>query len=163
MIVNFKYILISLIVFSSIPVQSQELFCNIQINSSQIQTSDRRVFNSMQKDIYEFINNTKWTDKNIQNSERIECSILINIRKRISNDEFDGSIHIQSTRPVYGTSYKSTLLNYIDNDFRFKYVEYQPLEFSETRHLSNLTSVLSYYIYVILGLDFETFSDNGGI
>ena len=85
----------------------------------------------MQTAIYEFINNTKWTILKLQNEERIECSILINISRKISNDEFEGSIQIQSTRPIYGTSYKSTLFNYLDNNFRFKYLEYQSLEFSD--------------------------------
>jgi hypothetical protein len=86
---------------------------------------------------------------------------MINISKKISNDEFEGSIQIQSTRPVYGTSYKSTLFNYLDNNFRFKYLEYQSLEFSESTHTSNLTSVLAFYVNIILGLDFTTFSEDG--
>ena len=77
--------------------------------------------------------------------------MLINISKRISNDEFEGTIQIQSTRPIYGTSYKSTLFNFIDNNFRFKYLEFQSLEFSETTHISNLTSVLAFYVNIILG------------
>jgi hypothetical protein len=140
---------------------AQELFCNVQINSSQVQTSDRKVFSTMQTAVYEFINNTKWTNTKIQNEERIECSILINISKKISNDEFEGSIQIQSTRPIYGTSYKSTLFNYLDNNFRFKYLEYQSLEFSEVTHMSNLTSTLAFYVNIILGLDFATFSEDG--
>ncbi len=142
---------------------AQDLLCNVRVNSSQIQTSDRKIFNNMQTSLNEFINNTKWTNTNIQNEERIECTILINIRKKISNDEYEGSINIQSTRPVYGTSYKSTLFNYIDNNFRFRYLEYQSLEFSENTHVSNLTAVLAYYINIILGLDFNTFSESGGI
>ena len=108
------------------------------------------------------MNNTKWTNTNIQSEEKIECSMLINISKRISNDEFEGTIQIQSTRPIYGTSYKSTLFNFIDNNFRFKYLEFQSLEFSETTHISNLTSVLAFYVNIILGLDFATFSEDGG-
>ena len=142
-------------------LSAQELFCNVQINSSQIQTSDRKIFSTMQTAVYEFINNTKWTKTKIQNEERIECSILINISKKISNDEFEGSIQIQSTRPVYGTSYKSTLFNYLDNNFRFKYIEYQSLEFSENTHISNLSSVIAFYVNIILGLDFATFSEDG--
>ena len=109
---------------------SQELICNVQVNSSQIQTSDRKIFQTLQTSMYEFVNNTKWSDKLINSEERIECSMLINIKERISNDEFKATIQIQSTRPVFGTSYKTTLFNYVDNDFRFKYVEFQPLEFS---------------------------------
>jgi len=87
---------------------------------------------------------------------------MINISKQISNDEFEGSIQIQSTRPIFGTSYKSTLFNYLDNNFRFKYVEYQSLEFSDVTHMSNLTSVLAFYVNIILGLDYATFSEEGG-
>ena len=142
---------------------SQELICNVQVNSSQIQTSDRKIFQTLQTSMYEFVNNTKWSDKLINSEERIECSMLINIKERISNDEFKATIQIQSTRPVFGTSYKTTLFNYVDNDFRFKYVEFQPLEFSESTHLSNLSSVLAFYVYVIIGLDFASFSDQGGV
>ena len=143
-------------------VNAQELLCTVRVNSSQVQTSDRKVFQTMQTSIHEFVNNTKWTSANIKNEERIECSILINISKKISNDEFEGSIQIQSTRPIYGTSYKSTLLNFLDNNFRFKYLEYQSLEYSANTHMSNLTSVLAFYVNIILGLDFATFSEEGG-
>ena len=148
--------------FVSLHVNAQELFCNIQVNASQIQTSDRKVFQTLQTAIYEFVNNTKWTSASIKNEERIECTFLINIKEKVSNDEYKASIQIQSTRPIYGTSYKSTMLNYLDNNFRFRYLEYQSLEFNENTHLSNLTSVLAYYVYIVLGLDFDTFSEYGG-
>ena len=148
--------------FIHLHVNAQELFCNIQVNASQIQTSDRKVFQTLQTAIYEFVNNTKWTSASIKNEERIECTFLINIKEKVSNDEFKASIQIQSTRPIYGTSYKSTMLNYLDNNFRFRYLEYQSLEFNENTHLSNLTSVLAYYVYIVLGLDFDTFSEYGG-
>ena len=148
--------------FISLHVNAQELFCNIQVNASQIQTSDRKVFQTLQTAIYEFVNNTKWTSASIKNEERIECTFLINIKEKVSNDEFKASIQIQSTRPIYGTSYKSTMLNYLDNNFRFRYLEYQSLEFNENTHISNLTSVLAYYVYIVLGLDFDTFSEYGG-
>ena len=156
-----KLFLFFVVVVVAFKTYAQELLCNVRVNSSQVQTSDRKVFQTMQKEVYEFINNRKWTSTNIQNEERIECTIMINISKKISNDEFEGSIQIQSTRPVYGTSYKSTLFNYLDNNFRFKYLEYQSLEFSESTHMSNLTSVLAFYVNIILGLDFTTFSEDG--
>ncbi len=158
-----KKLFLFFVVFAlTLKVSAQELLCNVRVNSSQVQTSDRKIFQTMQTEIYEFINNRKWTSTNIQNEERIECTIMINISKKISNDEYEGSIQIQSTRPIYGTSYKSTLFNYLDNNFRFKYLEYQSLEFSETTHMSNLTSVLAFYVNIILGLDFATFSEEGG-
>jgi hypothetical protein len=156
-----KLVLFFVVIAVVFKTSAQELLCNVRVNSSQVQTSDRKVFQTMQKEVYEFINNRKWTSTNIQNEERIECTIMINISKKISNDEFEGSIQIQSTRPIYGTSYKSTLFNYLDNNFRFKYLEYQSLEFSESTHMSNLTSVLSFYVNIILGLDFATFSEDG--
>ena len=158
-----KHIIFCLLLILDTYSYSQEILCNVQINSSQIQTSDRKIFQTMQTAIYEFVNNTQWTNTIIQNQERIECTMLINIKEKVSSDEFKASIQIQSIRPIYGTSYTSTLFNYIDNDFKFKYLEYQPLEFSESTHLSNLTSVLAFYVNIILGLDFATFSDQGGI
>ena len=155
------FFLLLILVFST-KSNSQELLCNVRVNASQVQTSDRKVFQTMQSDIYEFINNRVWTSTKIDNEERIECTFMINISNKISNDEYEGSIQIQSTRPIFGTSYKSTLFNYIDNDFRFKYLEYQSLEFSDATHLSNLTSVLAFYVNIILGLDFGTFSEDGG-
>ena len=155
-------IFISIFIFSFFLSNAQELFCNVRVNASQIQTSDRKIFQTLQTAIYEFVNNTKWTHTTIKNEERIECTFLINIKKKVSNDEYKASIQVQSTRPIYGTSYKSTLFNYLDNNFRFRYLEFQSLEFNENTHLSNLTSVLAYYINIILGLDFDTFSNYGG-
>ena len=157
-----EILIILLILMLNMTSYSQELLCNVRVNSSQIQTSDRKVFQNMQTAIYEFINNNIWTSTKIESEERIECTIMINISRKISNDEYEGSIQIQSTRPIYGTSYKSTLFNYLDNNFRFKYIEYQSLEFSNATHLSNLTSVLAFYINIIIGLDFSTFSEEGG-
>ena len=157
-----KTFLFLLVLIFSILTNAQELLCNVRVNASQVQTSDRKVFQTMQTEIYEFVNNKTWTSANIENEERIECTFMINISKKISNDEYEGSIQLQSTRPIFGTSYKSTLFNYIDNDFRFKYLEYQSLEFSDATHMSNLTSVLAFYVNIILGLDFDTFSEDGG-
>ncbi len=157
-----KTLTLFLIILTTSLVNAQEILCNIRVNSSQVQTSDRKVFQTMQTEIYEFVNNKIWTAVRIDNEERIECNIMINIVTKISNDEYEGSIQIQSTRPVFGTSYKSTMFNYLDNDFRFKYLEYQSLEFSDATHMSNLTSVLAFYINIILGLDFASFSEEGG-
>ena len=157
-----RILIFILIIFISFDLQAQELICNVRVNASQVQTSDRRIFQTLQKEIYEFINNKVWTSTKIDNEERIECNIVINISRKISNDEYEGTIQIQSTRPIFETSYKSTLFNYIDNDFRFKYLENQSLEYSEITHISNLTSVLAFYVNIILGLDFATFSEEGG-
>lgn len=156
-----KYLILSLILFSGI-VNAQELNCRISVSSQQIQTSNKRIFESMQKDLYEFLNNRKWTDNVFSNDERIECNILINLTEQISTDEYKGTIQVQSNRPVFNSNYNSVMLNYKDNDIQFRYVEFQPMDFSENSHLSNLTSLLAYYAYIIIGLDYDAFSVDGG-
>jgi hypothetical protein len=141
---------------------SQELNCNVQVSAQKIQGSNRQVFENMQRDIYEFMNNTVWTNHVYSYSERIDCSILINLNDQISADEFNGTIQVQLKRPVYNTTYNSTMLNFMDNNFRFRYVEFQPLEFDPTTHRSNLISVLAYYAYMVLGFDYDSFSSEGG-
>ena len=157
-----RMFLLLLVSIFSFMLSAQELLCNVSVNASQVQNSNRKVFQTMRTDIYEFINNKVWTSTKIENEERIDCTIRINITKQISNDEYEGSIQIQSTRPIFGSSYKSTLFNYLDNNFKFKYLEYQSLEFSDATHMSNLTSVLAFYVNIILGLDFASFSEEGG-
>lgn len=140
----------------------QELNCRVQVFAQQIQTSNKHIFESMQKDIYEFINNRKWTDHVYSYDERIECSILINITEQISADQYKGTMQIQAIRPVYNTNYNSVIINLKDNEIQFNYVEFQSMDFNENAFTSNLTSLLAYYVYIILGFDYDTFSLYGG-
>jgi len=157
-----KYLLLVFLILLPGVIISQELNCNVQVSAQKVQGSNRQVFENMQRDIYEFMNNTVWTNHVFSYSERIDCNILINITNQLSADEFNGTIQIQLRRPVYNTTYNSTILNFIDNNFRFRYVEFQPLEFDPTIHRSNLVSVLAYYAYIILGFDYDSFSSEGG-
>ncbi len=142
---------------------SQELNCRISINRSQIQGTNEELFRAMQKDLYEFMNNRVWTNNVFSNNERIECQIQINLSKYNGIDKFTGNISVQSARPVYNTNFKSTLFNYKEKgDFDFYYIEGQPLEFNLNTHLSNLTSVLAFYAYIIIGLDYDSFGLNSG-
>jgi len=159
---RFKYYLIIILIFTPLTIVGQELNCNIQISAQRIQGSNRQVFESMQKDLYEFMNNTVWTNHVFSYAERIDCNILINLTDQLSADEFKGTIQIQLSRPVFNTTYKSTVLNFIDNSFQFRYVEFQPLEFDPTTYRSSLVSVLAYYSYMILGFDYDSFSPLGG-
>lgn len=154
-------ILVLTIAFSHV-VKAQELNCNVQINSSQIQGSDKSVFDAMQKAIFEFMNSRKWTNNVYKNSERIECTILINITEQISTNDFKATVQIQSRRPVYNTSYFTTTLNHIDKELEFKFNEFDPLEYSENTFMSNLTSVLAFYANIIIALDYDSFSMKGG-
>lgn len=157
-----KFFLLTFLVLIPGVIFSQELNCNIQISAQKIQGSNRQVFETMQRDIYEFMNNTVWTNNVYSYSERIDCNVLINISEQLSADEFKGTIQIQLRRPVFNTTYNSTILNFIDNNFQFDYVEFQPLEFDPTTHRSNLVSVLAYYVYIILGFDYDSFAPFGG-
>jgi hypothetical protein len=141
---------------------AQELRCNISISAQKIQGANKTVFETMQSDLYEFMNNRKWTDQKFAMDERIQCNFFINLDEQISSDEFKGSIQVQLRRPVLNSSYETILLNIKDNDFHAKYVEYQTLEFNETSNKDNLTNILAYYAYIVLGMDYDSFSPEGG-
>jgi hypothetical protein len=162
MLSRIKYYLIIFLVLLSAIIRAQELNCNIQISAQRIQGSNRQVFESMQKDLFEFMNNTVWTNHVFNYAERIDCNILINLTDQLSADEFKGTIQIQLSRPIFNTTYNSTLLNFIDNNFQFKYVEFQPLEFDPSTNKSSLVSVLAYYTYMVLGFDYDSFAPMGG-
>jgi hypothetical protein len=157
-----KYLFLTTLVIIPESLFSQELNCNVQISAQQIQGSNRQVFENMQRDVYEFMNNTVWTNHVFNYSERIECNYLINLTDQLSADEFTGTIQIQLKRPIYNTTYNSTILNFVDNNFKFRYVEFQPLQFDPSTYSSNLVSVLAYYTYIILGFDYDSFSPEGG-
>jgi len=151
-----------LILTISLELHSQEFRCNVQVVSQQIQGTNKQVFQTMQNAIYEFMNNRVWTDHVYTMEERIECNMMINITEQMSADEFKGTMTIQARRPVFNTNYNTTTLNFVDNDIRFRYVEFSPLEFDLNSNLSNLTSILAFYANFILGLDYDTFSLLGG-
>lgn len=159
-----KYLrLIGIIILFSVSriVLSQELNCIITINADQVSETDKRVYETMRTAITEFMNSRKWTNYNYEISERIECNILITIKER-SGDDFEGQIQVQSRRPIFKTSYNSTLLNIVDKDLKFKYTETDALEFNEGQITQSLTAVLAYYAYIIIGYDFDSFSLYGG-
>ena len=156
------YLIFALIVIAPSILIAQELRCNISISATKLQGANRTVFETMQSDLYEFMNNRKWTDQKFAMDERIECSFFINLDEQISSDEFKGTIQVQARRPVFNSSYETILLNIKDNDFDAKYIEYQTLEFNETSNKDNLTNILAYYAYIILGMDYDSFSPEGG-
>lgn len=150
------------LLFLFMPTNGQELKCNVQISAQRIQGSNRTLFQNMQSDIYDFMNNTTWTNNLFTYNERIECNLIFTLTEQISSDEFSGTLQIQLKRPVYNSTYNSTVLNFIDNNIRFRYVEFQPLEFDPSTYRSSLVSILAYYAYMIIGFDYDTFSPLGG-
>ncbi len=155
-------ITVLLIVFVISGVKSQELRCNVSVSAQKIRGANQNLFRTMQQDIYEFMNNRKWTDHKFEIDERIECNIVIRLDQQIAGDEFTGTIQVQIKRPVFNSTYESVLLNIKDNDFHCRYVEFQPLEFNETSNRDNLTNILAYYAYMILGFDYDSYALEGG-
>jgi hypothetical protein len=140
---------------------AQDFQCQISINSSKISGSNRNRYNALQQELYRFINDRKWCQYNLKTNERIECAIMITL-DAVSGDEFTGTMTIQLQRPVYGTSYKSTVLNFQDKNVKFTYAEGDPLEYSDNTNLSQFTSLIAFYLNLFLAVDFDTFSMNGG-
>ena len=142
---------------------SQELNCQVSVVSPQIQgTTEKQIFDQLQKAIFEFMNNTKWTKDNFTTAERIDCSILINVTQKLSADDYRGTIQIQSRRPIFKSSYFSPTVNYIDDNFLFKFQQFQQLDFNLNTFTSNITSILAYYAYIIIANDYDTYSNLGG-
>ncbi len=146
-----------------VPVlRGQEFRCNVQVVSQQIQGTNKQVFQTLQNAIYEFMNNRVWTNNVYNIEERIECNMMFNITEQMSADEFKGTLTVQARRPVFNSNYNTVTLSFVDNDIHFRYVEFAPLEFDLNSHTSNLTSILAFYAYYVLGLDYDTFSLFGG-
>jgi len=159
-----KWVLVVLTVWGFGTAPAQEINCKVDIISPSLQTSaaDKQVFEELKSALREFINNTRWGTDNFKIEERIEMNILINVSEQVNSDEFGGSIQVTSTRTIHNTNYKSTVFNWIDNDFKFKYQRGAAIQFSIDRHRDNLSSVIAYYCYMIMGYDYDTYSLEGG-
>ena len=142
-------------------VRAQELQCEVRVSSNKIQGSDRTIYQNLQTSLHEFINNTKFTEINFRQAEKIECSMLVDVTSREGN-YFTAEISLALRRPVFKSNYSTPLFNYIDRRFYFEYMDGQPLDFNPNSFISNLTSTIGFYVYVFLGLDFDSFSPNGG-
>lgn len=158
-----KYIalFIALIVLTN-GSNAQELNARVQILSPQIQNTNKRVLDVLEVAIRDFLNTRRWSADNFQPQERIDCNFVINIIEWDGGANFKAEAQIQSSRPVYGTTFTSTIFNYSDKEFGFNYTEGQALDFSDQNYIGNLSSLLAYYAYIIVGLDYDTFSKYGG-
>ncbi|GAB5538570.1 MAG: DUF4835 family protein [Salibacteraceae bacterium] len=154
--------LLALLVVALLSAKAQELNCSVQVNSEQVAINDRAVFEAMQRSVFEFMNNRRWTSDKYSPAERIDCSILINITRQISTDEYEADIQVSSSRPVFGSTYTSTTLRYQDEAVKFKFLQFDVLDFSENAYLSEFTSLLGFYAFVILATDYDTYSNMGG-
>lgn len=145
----------------SIPMKAQELKCNISINSEQVQGSNKAIFTTLQQSMEEFVNTQRWTNMTFQEKERIECSMMI-VVKSVQDNMFVCEFTCQSRRPVFGTTYTTPTLNIKDANFTFTYQEYDRMEFQHNTFTSNLTALVAYYCYLIIGHDMDSFAKLGG-
>lgn len=146
----------------SVNIYCQELNCKVTVNADQIATSDRGIFKDMERAIAAFMNTRKWTNDSYKNYERINCGIFLNISRMPSIGSFSASAQITVARPVYNTNYETVLLNFADREWEFEYIESLPLEYNDNAYISNLTSMLAYYAYLIIGMDSDSYSEKGG-
>jgi len=162
-------IIILLLSFSS-SLYSQEFNCKVIVNADQVQNVDKKIFSTLEEAVENFVNTRQWTSDNFAKDERIECVFNLVINNTIQGVEggFTANLSVQATRPVHNTSYNSTMVNYLDNNVQFKYIQFQPLDFNDNRVsgsnplASNLPAVLAYYCYIILAIDYDSFELNAG-
>ena len=152
------FLLVATAVFSS---QAQELNCTVSIDAAQTGQPNLQIFKTLETQLREFVNNTKWTDKEYKNQERIDCNMSL-IISQYDGDTFTGTIQIQSSRPVFASTYDSPVYNYIDKQLSFSYKEFEPLNFNINSFGNNLVSVVAFHIYTVIGLDADTYTLNGG-
>ena len=164
-----KKLIFIVVVLLGQTVSSQELQAKFSIVSSKVSSGvDKKIFQTLQTAVSNFLNNRKWTNDNYQPQEKIKCSFLFTIDEYAGNNIFKGSLTVQAARPIYNTSYESPIINIQDPSVQFRYVEFQSLDFNENRIqgsdplASNLTAIFAYYVNIILGMDYDSFSPRGG-
>ena len=156
-----RNLLLAICIFTGLMARSQELNCVITVNSDQVEQTNQQIFTTLERSLNDFVNSTKWTNRVYNENERVNARMFITVTE-FSSSRFVTNIQIQSSRPVFNTNYESPVFNYKDNQFNFEYIEFQPLVFNENIYESNLVGVLAFYVYIILGLDADTFSLEGG-
>lgn len=158
-----KALVVIIILLSGLTTSySQEFLGNIQIQSQGVDGVDPSVFSNMETTLFEFMNNRVWSSYNFKIEERIEFTMVITIKEVQGSDVFSGSINLVLQRPVYGSDYNSVIINLVDDDVRFEFIPHQSMDYTDGTYTTNLTSILAYYAYLMLGLDFDTFSLEGG-
>ena len=147
---------------SNFNTYSQELNCKVIVNTDKLQSSETFIFDEMQLGIEQFLNNRIWTEDNYKSIERINCNIIINILNEPSTSLYEATVQIVSSRPIYNSSYESVLFNHGDREWIFEYLPSQNIEFVENGYNDNLSSLLSFYAYLIIGIDYDSFEKQGG-
>jgi len=153
-------VLVLILFFVQIGV-SQELQATVSVNYQQVNNGNPQLFKNLEKQVKEFLNYTKWTDREVPDVEKIECNFFINISKYGSND-FEATLQVQSSRPIYNSTFATPILNINDKNFSFRFIEFETMVYDQNSFNSNLVSVLAFYSNLIIGLDQDSFAPNGG-
>ena len=159
---SYNILILGILILLSSGTFAQELNCQVQINAQQIAMGDNAMFDAMQRSVYEFMNTRRWTNDKYAPTERIDCSMVIQIDKQLSTGFYEATFQISSSRPVYGSTYTSTLFRFQDEQVRFKYMQFDVLDFSDNAYISELTAILGFYAYVILAMDNDSYAEYGG-
>lgn len=141
---------------------AQDLNARVQVVAPKIQSTNKRVFQALETAMKDFLNGRKWSADNILPQERIDCNFILNITNWDGNSNFSGELQVQSSRPVFNSTYTSTLLNTLDKDIDITYTEGQTVDFTDQNYIGNLSSIMAFYAYVIVGMDYDTFARFGG-
>ncbi len=145
-----------------IQANAQELNARVVVNAESIPNTNKQVFQTLERSLTEFINQKKWTNRNFKLQEKIDCAFTITLLEQPNSNEFRGNIQIQSVRPVYNSTYLSTIFNFRDTDLIFNYTEFENFQYDINRFDSNLISIIAFYVYTVLGIDADSFQENGG-
>jgi len=156
---SFILILLITCLFS---LKAQELNFTVSINADIVQTTERAVFDDMKTTFERFLNETVWTNDQFRNNEKIKANLVLTIQDQPSIGQFTANAQIQIVRPIYGTTYETLLLNFADRDWDFQFNQSQPLQFNQNNFTNNITSLLAYYAYIALGIDYDSFAPLGG-
>jgi len=161
---NMKYssLLIVLIILCNTASLAQELNATVRVSGQNLPASADRVVDDMETAFAQFLNNRRWTEDSYASEERINCNFIITIEDMPSVTDFTATVQIQSSRPVFGSNYESLVFNFADRNWNFRYAEDQPLIFNPNAFTDNITSLLSFYAYIVLGMDYDSFSNLGG-
>ena len=146
----------------TVSLQAQELNAVVTVSTPKLQETDPKVFQTLERDLREFLSQERWTDDEYKQHERIDCNFQVNISQELGNNTYKADIAIKAIRPVYGSEYKTVLINHVDRDIIFTYQEFQPIENGTEFFKDNLSAVFSFYVHLILGLDAESFTPGGG-
>jgi len=141
---------------------SQELNVKVQVNAPKLHNVDPKLFETLEAEISNFFNNTKWTEDEYEQWEKIECNVNLNITDELTSSSFMGDFYVQAVRPIFNSNYKTQTINYADNGIPFEYKEYQPIQNSFNNYTDGFSSLLTYYAYLILGFDYDTYEPSGG-